>query len=166
MARSRHFLAPPELLPFRNAVPCWDDVASAARDLQDALAEGRDPLADAAAHPGRHRWLATTGRVTADDGLFAVRVEGDAHEPRIPAGSHVILRLDPALPRDGQMVLVAGIADPASDGGAVLRHWRLERRRRRPPRLRLEAPNAAPIVLEQPGEHLVHVLARFVDLAE
>ncbi|MEM1183257.1 MAG: hypothetical protein AAGM22_33245, partial [Acidobacteriota bacterium] len=166
------YVESPDLAPFRNAIPLLGDVADAAATVVDAFAEGRSPLAELGRAPERVPWIDPAPRVSPAPDLFAANVAGRVLEPRVPADAVAALRLDSSPPRDGQIVLVDGVADPETGAAATLRVWRLEapgiakRRRDREPRLRLEAlhPEVKPIIVDEPAEADLRVLARLVDV--
>ncbi|MEO1368493.1 MAG: hypothetical protein AAFX50_15070, partial [Acidobacteriota bacterium] len=166
------YVEPRDLEPFRNAIPHLGDVADAAATLAEALADGRRPLADLARAPSRTPWVDPSPRVAPAPDLFAATVPGRVLEPRVPADAVAVLRLDPGPPRDGQIVLVDGLADPETGAAAALRVWRLDapralrRQAEHGLQLRLEAlhPDVEPLVIDEPGEADLRIVARFVDL--
>lgn len=97
---------PSELIPFRNAVPCYPSIRVAAGALQR-----EEPLAD-------RRWVRLPEGIVPQPGLFIVRVTGESMNRRIPSGSWCLFRRPPEGTREGRIVLVQhrDLQDP--EGGA------------------------------------------------
>jgi len=97
---------PSELIPFRNAVPCYPSVRVAAGALQR-----EEPLAD-------RRWVRLPEGIAPQPGHFIVRVTGESMNRRIPSGSWCLFRRPPEGTREGRIVLVQhrDLQDP--EGGA------------------------------------------------
>ncbi|MEM8931032.1 MAG: helicase-related protein, partial [Acidobacteriota bacterium] len=95
-------LDPAIIEPFVDAVPMFDDLATAVRDLAEARDEGRDLLAEATREPTRVEWIGHVGRAVAD--RFAAPLHFDAFGQ--PAGTVVVFRLETAIPRQGALVIV------------------------------------------------------------
>lgn len=95
-----------ELVPFRNAVPCYPSLRVAAGALQR-----EDQTPDA-------RWVRLPEGLTPQPGHFIVRVTGESMNRRIPSGSWCLFRRPPEGSREGRIVLVQhrDLQDP--EGGA------------------------------------------------
>ncbi len=170
------FLEPPELEPFVNAVPLYDDLETPARRFGGDREEGEAPQGDEIRNPGDYRWVGLDGlaRRRPGRGLFVARVTGEAVNRRIRSGSWCLFRLLGAAAGDGRVVLARHreVADPEIGGGAGLRVYegREEhfadgsRRRRVVLRPSSTVPRFEPVVFEDLEDGALRLIAEVVEV--
>jgi hypothetical protein len=87
-------LAPDQVQPFKNCVPCFPDIKVAAGAFATHL------------QPSDHIWIALPEGFSPRPGYFVVKVQGESMNRRIPNGSWCLFRSNPVGSREGRVVLV------------------------------------------------------------
>ncbi|MGM0450151.1 MAG: DNA/RNA helicase domain-containing protein [Pseudomonadota bacterium] len=115
------FLSAEEVGDDDNAVP-FIDLPVAAGDFAEGFAEIQNPQQ-------AQTWIALPDMYRAKPGLFAMRVEGESMNRRIPSGSLCLFEANPGGSRNGRAMLVyhRDIQDPDHGGGLTVKVYHSEK---------------------------------------
>jgi len=110
-------VAAQDVRPFVNAVPVYDLKVAAGRFLAEQAIHEVPQHAEVT-NPSAFSWVALEGAAKPSPGLFVAQVVGASMNRKIPDGAWCLWRLNPAEPRQGQIVLAQHNDIEDSDLGA------------------------------------------------
>jgi SOS-response transcriptional repressor LexA len=95
----------PRVLPFRTHLPVFYSLRAAAGSFSPERSAAEEP----------EDWLEAPPDLRLRENMFVARVEGRSMEPKIPDGSLVIFRSNPAGSRQGKILLVERVSHYGSE---------------------------------------------------
>jgi len=152
--------------PFVDAVPCFDELQTAARHLFDDESEEEKSA---------ETWVELEGRVRPARGVFVAPMPGRSLDRRIAAGAWCVFRRGPAEPFEGRVVLAShpDLSHPELGRGLALGVYRGEREvfadgSWRYLRIAIEPESDDPAfareIVEDPEEGELRILAELVEV--
>jgi SOS-response transcriptional repressor LexA len=161
---------PAAAVPFRRVTPSEDEKYRTCVPLLTLKAAAG--AFGAVQDVGAEEWVVPATSRRLGPGMFVARVVGRSMEPLIPDGSWCLFRSPVGGSRQGKVVLVEhrDIADPETGGSYTVKRYRsvkaADAEGWRHVEIRLEPVNPAfePIVLREPDEGEVRVVAELVEV--